>query len=429
MRGIAAAAWLAAGAATAGVTCGPVAWSCVEEVPGGTVGGVPVAAYCAAWEGFRTCIDDNPANECVAVGQSPRCEEISSECAVWNHGLCEQTRKEFECLNENGDMAPAVIFRTGFGDVEETIDDQCAALDADPACRYEDTRVIEGEETRTINRMDFFRSWWRRARDYVCHGGGAFVDDCGEVEDDASCTLMGEDCIVEVEGNCTEYDRHYICGGGDGSFETECTPINICVGDTCTGIEQETSEDFGLASSWLNVLNEMVADFRAQGTDDPSEVRFFVGAQEECDHQPGRNCCDLDGVLEGIIPCSARQRDLALKRQAGATHFVGRRCDRKVFGQCIKRVYTYCTYNSRFSRVFQEQARLQTGWSWGSSGNASCRHVTLSDMYNLDLQAMDFGEVFDEALAEAQVPVQQDIVDFLDSRLPDPGDFVVPGME
>jgi conjugal transfer mating pair stabilization protein TraN len=146
MRGIAAAAWLAAGAATAGVTCGPVAWSCVEEVPGGTVGGVPVAAYCAAWEGFRTCIDDNPANECVAVGQSPRCEEISSECAVWNHGLCEQTRKEFECLNENGDMAPAVIFRTGFGDVEETIDDQCAALDADPACRYEDTRVIEGEE-------------------------------------------------------------------------------------------------------------------------------------------------------------------------------------------------------------------------------------------------------------------------------------------
>jgi hypothetical protein len=79
--------------------------------------------------------------------------------------------------------------------------------------------------------------------------------------------------------------------------------------------------------------------------------------------------------------------------------------------------------------VFQEQARLQTGWSWGSSGNASCRHVTLSDMYNLDLQAMDFGEVFDEALAEAQVPVQQDIVDFLDSRLPDPGDFVVPGME
>jgi conjugal transfer mating pair stabilization protein TraN len=182
MRGIAAAAWLAAGAATAGVTCGPVAWSCVEEVPGGTVGGVPVAAYCAAWEGFRTCIDDNPANECVAVGQSPRCAEISSECAVWNHGLCEQTRKEFECLNENGDMAPAVIFRTGFGDVEETIDDQCAALDADPACRYEDTRVIEGEETRTINRMDFFRSWWRRARDYVCHGGGAFVDDCGEVE-------------------------------------------------------------------------------------------------------------------------------------------------------------------------------------------------------------------------------------------------------
>ena len=431
MRGIGLllAALGAATTAGAAVTCGPVSWTCADETGPGTVGGVPIAGYCAEWEGLRTCVDDNPANDCVAVQQSAKCTEISSECVSWKHGLCEQTRKEFECFNENGDMAPATLYRTEWGDVEEGIDDGCADLDADPACRYEGTRVVEGEETRRINRMDFFRSWWRQARDYSCFGSGAFRDDCGDLEDNPSCTFMGEDCIASVAGACTEYDRHYICGGGDATFATECEPINVCVGETCTGMEQETSEAFGLAASWLNILNEMVADFRAQGTDDPNEVRFFVGEQQECDHQPGRNCCVIDGVLEGVLPCSQRQRDLALKRQAGATHFVGRRCDRSVFGQCIKRVYTYCTYNSQFARVFQEQAREQTGWPWGSSGSAFCRYVTLEDMYNLDLAAMDLSEVFDEVLAEAQIPVQQDIVDFLDTRLPDAADITVPGME
>ena len=102
---------------------------------------------------------------------------------------------------------------------------------------------------------------------------------------------------------------------------------------------------------------------------------------------------------------ACRDTDLLYQRmQAGATHYLRSEC-RGVF--CLKKRYFYCTYNSKFARVFQEQAHLQTGVQFTDA----CPGLTIQQLETIDVDAMDLSEVFGDMLEDADLPVQDLVIE------------------
>lgn len=397
--------------------CQTPVYQCVEHGTD-TVAGFEFVNHCVRAAGTQQCVDDDPLNECVHTEVSVNCTQIGEECVDYQNGECRQTRYRYSCFNEDADMSPAILERTEFGPVQEEIISHCDAYESNPECELRQTITLEGEETRDINRYILTRSWWRNQREYACIVPGEGANDCGPLESDPTCHLVSDDCmVVDANGICSNREYHYQCGITQGTLQTSCEPINVCVGDNCIGVPQETSDDFGLAASWLNVLAEMQNQMRASGSNDPNDVRFFVGTQETCSTAPGRDCCDGSGIF---AQCSQANKILWDRREAGLTHYVGRTCQEEIFGVCVKRRYYYCTYNSKLGRVFVEEKKrlFAENFNENDPRNSDCGYVTIEDLANLDIDEMDLSEVFGDMVNAADVPLEQELQDFYTSRFP-----------
>lgn len=413
--------WLAllwAAPANAGITCSDPVYTCLET-GAASAGGLQLAPYCAREAGTRTCRDTAPVDECTALRASLACTDAVPTCVDYRNGECRQWRHTYTCLNEDGDMTPATRLATEFGPAQEEILGDCGALESNPDCVLRHTADLEGAEIRNINGKDFSRSWWSRERIYSCLAGGAVDTSCGPLESDPTCLLQNETCLSETDGVCTSREFHYVCGRTAGALDTSCAPINVCVGETCIGVEQDTSDDFARSAAWLNVLAQMQEEYRAQAGADPNDVRFFQGVPMTCSTAPGRNCCAGSGILGSTCPESAAI--LIDKRAAGATHYLGVTCQEKVLGACVKKRYYFCTYNSKFGRVFIEEFKTQIEQGWGTPYVPDCGFVTIEDVGNVDIDAMDFSPVFGDIMSDVQLPVADGIREFYENRFPAAG--------
>ena len=404
------------------VTCGPAIYDTCTQTGSAVVGGITLGDHCLQEIGRRTCVDSAPLNECAATEVSLKCTVQSEECVDWRHGECRQTRFIYECLNEDADMSPAHLIETRFGPIQEHIENQCEGHEdraSRDECTLDRTDVVEGSEVRDINRKLFAREWWRQRRTYQCISTTATDNTCGPLESNPTCTLQGSSCLVEdSEGNCTDREFHYRCGEATDELATSCEPINVCVGDTCLDVEQEESTSFGHSAAWLNVLAEMQKDFSEATTEDPNEVQFFTGERLSCSRAPARDCCSISGVLSKLIPCSETAEYLAEKRAATHTHYVGTSCSLRVLGKCIKKRQHYCTYNTKFSRVFMEQYKIYAPEEWGHTHGADCTGVSIEDVANVDVEAMDFSEVVGDISDNLNITVSDEISDFFLDRWP-----------
>ncbi|MEL6802098.1 MAG: conjugal transfer protein TraN, partial [Pseudomonadota bacterium] len=86
-----------------------------------------------------------------------------------------------------------------------------------------------------------------------------------------------------TQGTCTDWQYRYLCGTPQTETGGTCRPVNVCAGGVCLETPEEESNDFGIAATWLNVLEEMVSDMRKQQISDPAEVRFFASKEYSCD--------------------------------------------------------------------------------------------------------------------------------------------------
>lgn len=211
--------------AQAQVTCEPADYQCVEWSDGATVGGISVGRYCMRYAGVQNCVDKNPEDQCSALRASLNCTQDSETCIEHENGQCRQWRHEFTCFNENADMSPAVLTSTTFGVPRESFDSTCGTLENNSDCQLTQTLTTEGAETRTINRMEFYRAWWQKERTYSCRVPGEGENDCAPLESDPTCQLTGDTCLVEEDGICSNRQYHYRCGIHSGDLQTSWTPL------------------------------------------------------------------------------------------------------------------------------------------------------------------------------------------------------------
>ena len=123
---------------------------------------------------------------------------------------------------------------------------------------------------------------------------------------------------------------------------------------------------------------------------------MFSGAGKKCRKTSINtlfsNCCDLSGWFASW--CNDKERELKKRRQADTCHYVGTYCSKKIkfLGICLERKASYCCFNSKLSRIINDQGRPQIGKTWGRSKSPKCKGFTPAEFGTLDFSAIDLSE-------------------------------------
>lgn len=104
-------------------------------------------------------------------------------------------------------------------------------------------------------------------------------------------------------------------------------------------------------------------------------------------------------IVMSMASCNAEEGKLAMKEGAGLCHSIGTYCSSciRILGRCvscIERTTGKCCFNSRLSRIVNEQGRTQVGKGWGSGKRPDCSGFTIAQLQSLDFAAMDLGEFY-----------------------------------
>lgn len=121
--------------------------------------------------------------------------------------------------------------------------------------------------------------------------------------------------------------------------------------------------------------------------------------------------------LSGLLSCEQAEQVLAMKRDHRLCHDLGSYCSKRlpIIRTCVETTQSYCCFNSRLSRILNEQGRAQIGRGWGSPTRPDCGGFTLDQLQTLDFSRMDLSEFFAEIaptlpnLGELQQRARQNI--------------------
>lgn len=356
-----------------------------------------------------SCTDIGVADSCQVVrdyGLTP-----AKKCATYRIDIL-QCKAEIPGLS--GLRYPATG-QTWFGqDVTETAttardESPCANLAADTACTSPvETCTDSDPVTRTVDGAQVTAPCWAWSRDYQCTKMTA-AQDCSTLEATPGCTLLHEDCITD-EAPCRTFERVYDCPlppEPSGSQQFICDGDVYCIDGKCETILREANDEFKDAAVALNAMGQARREF------DPDTLSLFKGERNTCSSQVFGiiNCCKGKGfpLIPGIgllvaLACSSQEILLHQRDSAGLCAYVGTYCSSSFLGICLTKQKVYCCFQSKLSRILQEQGRAQLPKPWGKPKTEQCFGFTIDEFARLDLSGMDFSEVYAEFTGAAKLP-------------------------
>ena len=359
--------------------------------------------YQCSWYWDEGDLSFDPDTDCQPLFSNPTCgnwTNISrSPCIGDNRIDCVRggDRYVFEatCTDPVDTMTPVRTFATNIVDTWQT--GICDPQNTDPHCALQSEVCTAGPETRLIDGVSINRDCWELTRTYACNGLGGVVDDCDVPSD---CTLAESFCLAsdDTTGECRPWEHTYTCQteGTSGAAVGYCEEDVYCIDGDCETLTRPQNDEFHQAVSALSFLGELEDDV------DQNSLEIFPGQYAKCDKAVAglQNCCSNDGLLVDIgFGCSANDRSLAQRQQAGLCHYVGTYCSNKTFfGICLKKRKTFCCFNNKLGRIIHEQGRPQAGIDWGSTKNPDCAGFTVAMFQTLDLSVMDFSEFYNDVL-------------------------------
>lgn len=274
--------------------------------------------------------------------------------------------------------------------------------------------------TRVINGVSITKPCWAWDRSYSCTTLTQGQNDCTDLESNASCRFDREICLDDpapTNGNCQVSERIYLCPTGSTTPEPTqyvCGDDVYCINGECEAIEREPSTEFKDALVGLNALGQANAEF------DESALTLFRGTRETCHKKVFglSNCCSGKGVPV-LTPwlCNSAEKELDRKDDAGLCKKVGTFCSDRVLGVCVTRKDAYCCFQSKISRILQEQGRPQIGKPWGAPRTEQCQGFTIEEFSRLDLSVMDFREVYAEFEDAVRLPNEAETLVDIQNRI------------
>jgi conjugal transfer mating pair stabilization protein TraN len=268
-------------------------------------------------------------------------------------------------------------------------------------------------------------------QDGTCYGETAGQSDCQELEQNTQCTWLRDTCLDESQnGPCKVTERTFQCPvPGEPAKENKeyvCSGDLYCLNGSCQTIEREASNDFKDALVAMGAIDQTEKEF------DPDKLGLFKGTRETC-HKPVFglvNCCagKVSGLLSGgaayaaslanapvlltavatqfltVFLCSKEEKMLDVKDRLGLCHFVGSYCSASFLGVCTTKKKAYCCFESKLTRILQEQGRPQINKPWAKPKEEKCEGFTVDEFSRLDMSKMDFSEIYSEFLEAAKLP-------------------------
>lgn len=263
---------------------------------------------------------------------------------------------------------------------------------------------------KNIDGFDITRDCWKTERTYTCKSD--WMDNCQDLINQGCAQISSSCSASDNNGECTMYQNTYNCQ----STETGCTKTQTvvscnneirCLNPTdCFDTSNIPDQNFPNAVSQMSVLEEMGKDT------DQTTMQVFGGSASKCSKwiANSRDCCDVQGILidANVTGCSQTEVDLAQKRDAGVCVNVGSYCDKSTFfGACLVKKETYCCFNSKLSRIVNEQGRPQIGKTWGSPESPDCSGMTVEEIQQIDFSRIDFSEFY--ADINAKMPIADEL--------------------
>lgn len=311
----------------------------------------------------------------------------------------------------------------------------CAAA-GDAQCTLQTGEVCTDSDptTRVINGVPLTQPCWAWQTTYQCNTITQ-GNDCGDLDSNAQCTYVRDECIDDEEdpnydpGACKVSQKVYRCPvpvtADPGPKQYVCGNDVYCVNGDCETIEREASTEFKDALVALHSLDQAGTEFNEDN------FTVFSGTRETC-HKPVFglvNCCagKVSGVLTAgvgaaaiaggptaiaalatpfltMFLCSTEEKMLDIKDRMGFCHKVGTYCSSSILGVCQSKKTAYCCFESKLSRILQEQGRPQLNKPWGKPKKEQCEGFTIDEFSRLDLSVMDFTEVYSEFIDAAKLP-------------------------
>ena len=301
---------------------------------------------------------------------------------------------------------------------------QCAALAVDADCSsLTETCTDSDAATRIIDGVEVTAPCWAWRRDYQCNRFTP-AQDCSALEATPGCTFVREDCLTE-EAPCRTFERVYDCPlppEPTGAQQFICDGDVYCLDGECETIEREASTEFKDAAVALNTMAQARREF------DPATLSLFKGERETCHSNVFGvlNCCKGKGFasLPGsdllvALGCDREEVLLHQRDAQGLCAYVGSYCSDSVLGVCVTRKKVYCCFQSKLSRILQEQGRLQLPKPWAKPKVEQCAGFTIDEFARLDLSRIDFSEVYAEFAAAAKLPDELEAAATLQQKIED----------
>jgi conjugal transfer mating pair stabilization protein TraN len=126
------------------------------------------------------------------------------------------------------------------------------------------------------------------------------------------------------------------------------------------------------------------------------------------------------------LGCNTQEILLHQRDANGLCAYVGSYCSKKILGVCITKKKAYCCFESKLSRILQEQGRAQLPKPWARAKDEQCGGFTIEEFARLDLSRMNFSEIYSEFTEAARLPdeleaaadIQQKIKNFYERSGP-----------
>lgn len=296
----------------------------------------------------------------------------------------------------------------------------CAAIASETGCT-DPVEVCNDPEptTREINGVSVIQACWGWSRTYSCTTETP-KNDCSTTTIPDGCTFSREECLDEVPpadmGSCKVRERIYTCPIVSRSPERQylCGGDLYCINGECEPIEREASTEFKDALVGMHTLAQAGREFNE------ADYMLFKGTDARCSKPVFglANCCGGNG-FPLIGSCSTAERELARAIDKGLTHLVGTYCSESFLGICHVKKRTYCSFQSKLTRIIQQQGRPQLGKTWGTPKRPDCAGFSVDEFARLDLSVMDFAEIYNDFIEAAKLPDEVQAVADIRQRITD----------
>jgi conjugal transfer mating pair stabilization protein TraN len=366
---------LAAAAMLAGTTlcqaadCVKNSEICVDGPATRDIGGYPVYRDCWRKTSQYSCLSQQTTDDCQPL-RDRGCSQVGSTCVDTNaQGACMVYEQSWQCRVATG----ATSTVTNCGGQQFCIDGQC--FDTSHAPDADFARAITGLEVQReagkyidANNLVVFNGVDNRCDKKLfglvncCKGGGS----SGSLFSNMSLIAGAGGQLIGAVGSSYTYDALFASDAPDFVIQ---------------GFEAL----FGAGGGSSALAGLMAGDV---------SISSFIGTLV-----PGPWSIAMLAIqLSGLLSCDQAQQILAMKKDNSLCHTVGSYCSIKVpiLGTCIQTTQTYCCFNSKLSRIINEQGRAQLARGWGGAKSPDCSGFTVAQLQSLDFSRLDLSEFYAE---------------------------------